>query len=89
MCSSSIKQFEKVFPPNFFDLMTCVIHLIDELELCGPMHTRWMYPIEHAMKDLKGYVHNMAKPKGFMAKGYTIDEALGLYNKYIHGFRAT
>jgi hypothetical protein len=52
-----------------------VIHLIDELELCGPMHIRWMYPIERAMKNLKGYVHNMAKLEGFMAKGYIVDEA--------------
>jgi hypothetical protein len=48
-----------------------------------------MYLIECAMKDLKGYVHNMAKPKGSMAKGYIVDETLGLYNKYMLGFRAT
>jgi hypothetical protein len=54
----SLCLLEKVFPPNFFDLMTHVIHLIDELELCGHVHTRWMYLIKHAMKDLKGYPHH-------------------------------
>jgi hypothetical protein len=49
----SLCLLEKVFLPNLFDLMTHVIHMIYELELCGPMHTRWMYPIKHAMKDLK------------------------------------
>jgi hypothetical protein len=36
----SLCLLEKVFLPNFFDLMThVVIHLIDELELCGLVHT--------------------------------------------------
>ncbi len=53
----SLVFLEKVFPPNFFDLMThLVVHLMDELDTCGPMHSRWMYPIECAVKDLKGYV---------------------------------
>jgi hypothetical protein len=33
-----------------------VIHLVDEFHICGPIHARWMYPIESAMKDLKDYV---------------------------------
>lgn len=41
------------------------------------------------MKDLKGYVHNMVKPEGSMTERYIVDEALGLYNKYMQGFRAT
>ncbi len=54
---------EKVFPPSLFDLMThLVIHLIDELDICGPVHFHWMYIIKRAMKDLKGYVQNMCKP---------------------------
>ncbi len=74
-----MRVLKKIFPPNFVDLMThLVIHLIGEFELCGPVHNQWMYPIEHAMKDLKGYDLNMAKRKGYVAKGYIIDEALGL-----------
>jgi hypothetical protein len=42
-----------------------------------------MYPIKRAMKNLKGYVHNMAKLKGSMAKGYIVDEALGFCNEYM------
>jgi hypothetical protein len=45
-----------------------------------------MYLIEHAMKDLKGYVCNMVKPEGSKAKGYIVDEALGLCSKYMQGF---
>jgi hypothetical protein len=86
----SLCLLEKAFPPNFFDLMThVVIHLIDELELCGLVHIRWMYPIEHAMTYLKRYVYNMVKLEGFMAKGYIVDEALNLCNEYMQGFGAT
>jgi len=50
---------EKVFPPSFFNLMThLTFHLVDELDICGPVHSCWMYPIERALKDPKGYVHS-------------------------------
>ncbi len=62
-------------------------HLVDELDLCGPMATRWMYPIERYMKTLKIYVPNMARFEGHsMAKGYIRDENLGFITKYLQGF---
>ena len=34
------------FPPSFFDVMTHLpIHLAKELDLCGPVSARWMYPV--------------------------------------------
>ncbi len=45
-------------------------HLVDELDLCGPVATRWMYPIERYMKILKICVPNMARLEGYsVAKG--------------------
>lgn len=81
---------EKVFAPSFFDLMMhLVIHLIDELDVCGLIHAWWMYPIERAMKDLKGYVQNMCRPEGNMVKAYIFYEALGFNTKYMQNFGAT
>ena len=40
-------HLEMLFPPSFFTIMvhlTC--HLVDEARLGGPVHYRWMYPIE-------------------------------------------
>jgi hypothetical protein len=48
-----------------------------------------MYPIEHVMKDLKGYAKNMCKPEDCMAEGYIFDEALGLCIEYMQSFEAT
>jgi hypothetical protein len=40
---------EMEFPPSFFDIMMHPpYHLVEELNLCGPVSTRWMYPIERS-----------------------------------------
>jgi hypothetical protein len=69
---------EKSFPPTFMDVMShLMIHLVEELYICGPMHCRWMYPIERYMKTLKDYVRTYALPEASMAEGYTMTETLG------------
>lgn len=60
----TMSTMEKVFPPSCFGIMThLVVHLVEELDICGPIHTRWMYPMERYMKTMKGYVRNMARSK--------------------------
>ena len=40
-------QLEQIFPPSFFTVMVhLVIHLAHEARVGGPVHYRWMYPIE-------------------------------------------
>jgi hypothetical protein len=76
-------MFEIWWPPTFFDLMThFIIHLVDELEICGAIATRWCYPIERYLYILKKYVRNKAKPKACMASSYMYDETLGFCIKY-------
>jgi hypothetical protein len=61
---------EMEFLPSFFDIMTHLpYHLVQGPDFCGPVTTRWMYPIERYMKTLKDYVRNMARPKASSAKG--------------------
>ncbi len=79
-----MSMLEKVFPPTCFDVMThLVVHLVEELDLCGPIHTRWMHPMERYMKALKWYVKNVAQLEGSMATSYAIEEALGFCIEYI------
>ncbi|GAU38745.1 hypothetical protein TSUD_158760 [Trifolium subterraneum] len=57
-------QLEMYFPPSFFDIMVHLIaHLAREIRYCGPVYLRWMYPIEHYMKILKGYTKNPHRPE--------------------------
>jgi hypothetical protein len=52
-------------------------HLVDKLDFCGLVATRWNYFIKRYMKMLKQYVRNMARLEASMAKGYIQDECLG------------
>jgi hypothetical protein len=77
-------MLEKVFPPSFFDVMSHLpIHLVQQLDICRPVHTRWMYPMERYLKTMKGYVRQRAHPEGSMAQGYIMDEALGFCTEYM------
>jgi hypothetical protein len=47
----SLSFLEKKFPPSFFDVMThLLLHVVEELDICGQVHSRWMYPMEQMMK---------------------------------------
>ena len=40
-------NMEKIFLPSFFTIMVhLMVHLVDEVKLGGPVHYRWMYPLE-------------------------------------------
>jgi hypothetical protein len=83
----SMALFEMEFPPSLFDIMTHLpYHLVKELDLCGPVATRWMYLVERYMKTLKEYVRNMARPKASMAEGYVKDECIGFVTEYLQRF---
>ena len=81
---------EKEMPPTFFDIISHLPnHLVEDLFLCGPVHTMWMYPYEHYFKTLKEYVRNLAKPEGSIAQGYQMDEALGFVTEYMKDYNLT
>ncbi|KAK9944688.1 hypothetical protein M0R45_010246 [Rubus argutus] len=61
------------------------IHLADEAAIAGPVHYRWMYPIERYLHTLKEYVRNKAHPEGSIAEGYIIDECLSFCSMYLAG----
>ncbi|CAL1399254.1 unnamed protein product [Linum trigynum] len=40
-------NMEMIFPPSFFTVMVHLVsHLATEAKLAGPVHYRWMYPVE-------------------------------------------
>jgi hypothetical protein len=55
--ATTLCMLEMEMPPSFFDVMThLMVHFIEELDVCGPVHTRWMYCIEWTNKVFKGYL---------------------------------
>ena len=80
---------EIVFPRSFFDVMTHFpLELVEQLDLCGPVSNRWMYPVERYNKTLKKYVKNMARPEASIARGYVQDQCNGFVTEYLHGMKA-
>lgn len=76
---------EVCFPPSFFDIMQhSLVHLVDEIKLCGPVGGRWMYPCERYLGTLKSYVRNKTHPEASMANGYVAEEALGFCTEYLN-----
>jgi hypothetical protein len=81
-------MLDMTMPPSFFDIMVhLILHLVDELNMCRLVHTKWMYCVERLNKLLKGYVRNMAQPKASMATEYLMDETLRLITKYMDQFQ--
>ncbi|KAL5563421.1 hypothetical protein UlMin_033168 [Ulmus minor] len=75
---------EKYFPPAFFDVMVhLIVHLPQEIKLCGPVWLRWMYPMERYMKILKSYVRNRSRPEGCIIECYVVEEAVEFFSEYL------
>jgi hypothetical protein len=71
-------MLEKEFLLGLFIIMThLMIDLVEELFICGPVHTRWMYSMERYMKSVKDYIRTKARPEGNMAEVYVMEDTLG------------
>ncbi|XP_076906697.1 uncharacterized protein LOC143562903 [Bidens hawaiensis] len=84
--TETLCEFEKIFPPAFFDIMVRLpIHLVNEVRLGGPVQYRWMFFMERYLCKLKSYVRNKSRPEGSIAEGYLIEECLNFCSHYMHG----
>ncbi|XP_019257628.1 PREDICTED: uncharacterized protein LOC109235833 [Nicotiana attenuata] len=79
-----LSTMEKLFLPGFFTVMIhLVIHLTTEAKHAGPVHYRWMYPIERYLGTLKSYVRNRACPEGSIAEAYIANECMAFCSRYL------
>ncbi|XP_045831553.1 uncharacterized protein LOC123922941 [Trifolium pratense] len=77
-------HLEMLFPPSFFTVMVhLTVHLTEEAKLGGPVHYRYMYPIERELGHFKSFVRNKAQPEGSIAEGYLAEESLTFCSRYI------
>ncbi|KAL6129629.1 hypothetical protein ACLB2K_072978 [Fragaria x ananassa] len=82
--AKTLCELEKYFPPSFFTIIVhLTLHLVREVELCGPVCYRWMYPFERYMKVCKGYVRNRARSEGCMAENYIAEEEVEFLAKLL------
>ncbi|XP_071704831.1 uncharacterized protein [Rutidosis leptorrhynchoides] len=65
-------DLERIFPSSFFNVMIHLsVPLASEARLGGPVHYRWMYPIERS------------KPEGSIVEGYLAEECLSFCSLYL------
>ena len=53
-----------------------IVHLVEEIQILGPVFLHNMFPFERFMGVLKKYVHNRARPEGSISKGYGTEEVI-------------
>ena len=80
-------QMEQHLPPSLFDIQFhLLVHIPQEIRLCGPVAPRWMYFVERYMAELKGWVCQRARPEGSMAQGYLVAETMHFILEYTDRF---
>ena len=77
-------MLKRVLPLAFFDVMFHLpICLVQQLDICGPLYIRWMYPMKQYLKSLNGYVRFQSNHEGSMAQSYIMDEAVDFCTEYM------
>ena len=66
-----MSEMQQYLPPTFFNAQEhYLIHQVEDIELCGPVHTRSMWMVERKLKSLNDLVRQRAHPKDSMVEGY-------------------
>ena len=77
-------EMQKHLPSAFFNAHEhYLIHQLNEIELCGPVHSRSMWMVERHLKFMKGLVRQQAHAKGSMMEGYMIYQNMLCISEYL------
>jgi len=75
---------EEHFPTSILNIQVhLLVHLVDEVEIAGTVHARWMFFLERFMKTLKGFVRQKARPEGSMSEGWLVQESCVFISEYL------
>jgi hypothetical protein len=68
-----MSEMQKYLPSTFFSAQEHYpIHLVEEIEMYGPIHIWSMWMVERHLKSLKIFVRQRLCPKGSMGEGYMV-----------------
>ena len=78
-------EMKKHIPSTFFNAHEehYLIHQVEEIELCGLVHSRSIWMVERHLKFLKGLVRQQAHSEGFMMEGYMVYQNMMYISEYI------
>jgi hypothetical protein len=77
-------EIQKYLPPTFFNAQEhYLIQKVEEIEMCGPVHTRSMWMVERHLKSLKALVRQRERPEGSMVEVYMVYESMLYISQYL------
>ena len=78
-------EMQKHLPSAFLNAQEnyLMIHHVEEIELCGPMHSRSMWMVERHLKFMKDLVRQRAHAEGSMMKGYMVYQNMLYVSEYL------
>lgn len=80
----AVCAIEDAFPRSILvSQVHLILHLVDEIALCGVVHARWMFFLERFLKTLKDFVRLRAQPEASMAEGWIVQEAFVYVSEYL------
>jgi hypothetical protein len=75
---------KKYIPSTFFNAQEhYLIHQVEEIEICGPVHTRSMWMVERHLKSLKALVRQRERHEGSMVEGYMVYQSMVYISQYL------
>jgi hypothetical protein len=77
-------EMQKYLPPTFFNAEEhYLIHQVEEIQMCGHIHTRSMWMVERHFKSLKASVRQRTHLKGSMVEGYMVYQSMVYISRYL------
>ena len=77
-------EMQKNLPLTFFNAQEhYLIHQVDEIELCGPVHSRSMWMVERHLKFMKGLIRKRARFEDSMMEVYTVYQNMLYVSEYV------
>ena len=71
-------------PLKFFNAQEhYLIHQVEEIELCGPVHSRSTWMVERHLKFMKGLVRQQAHAEGSMMEVYMLYQNMLYVSEYL------
>ena len=77
-------EMQKHIPLTFFNAHEhYLIHQVEEIELCGPVHSRSMWVVERNLKFMKGLLRQREHAEHSMMEAYTVYQNMLYVSEYL------
>ena len=77
-------EMQKYLSPAFFNAQEhYLIHQVEEIEICGHVHTRSMWMVERYLRSLKALVRQRTRPERSMVEGYMVYQSMVYISQYL------